>query len=903
MTHCHVVIILLISAVASCYADIPPDVPLQDGMEPQLYELTNKEPLLFRAAPSSPAFSVRTASSSSPTSSLRVPTPRLSAATNQAFRDAINWMRATPLPPVGGAFFNYMATHPRNLVPMTYLATGQGSPDPAAKPALDVLRQGIAQGAIDWVQWRDAGGLDWAQFTALLSLYMVSYLFFAPISTNHYHSILSHAHLPCLCLQTTKDPRYPSTFFAIANDYCLNHKRQLFAAQGYTLGTTSNMDVYWKGTAEYSRNAGWTLGQTGVISQIVLLLAGFHKVQQDFAFPLPMNATSAWASLWTTAAFMWRQYPPLLPSTDPMIQEAQFWNIVRGLLVDHTDYLIVSYVPSGRVPNQRFSGVTALTQVGYVFKDYVYAIDGAIRYTYAVNNQNVTLSTLVDIASNTYVQGTTGVSSIVSDECWPDGAILERSVNYNQGEVRGFLYMQPLMPSAAEQARLDAVVQQYRAWENGLKMPNGNIPAIGNSPPTGYAPTTFFVRPELNVQNMTAPTASVLFPYSGYAALRFRRTPSSNSNVSIVNNDEYMFMNYGLPSRGHQVSSVHYLAYFGVDRVLLSTGGDPTYGFYPDVNKGKSTFVDEPCSYKATGWIVDGLNVQQVYTYPPNNWTAVTKVSQNKLASRFLSGGVAFDVVEHSFFVKFGGLYGASLTPVVPATQPGVTVQMQRMVIANKEDSVWFVVDRMTPMSNDTSAHEYRLPWILPQDFQAQDDVLLTSKGLSTRKFNSTNVFIQHTYINSSSSGSSTSVRMELYYGQYSSESPIRTSGSTNSGIRTDLGPLGWSSPGIGTVNAAPNVHSVVGGVTGVVTLVTSIQSVPNGGSVNAMSAACIEQQTTTFSGIVCNTTSGYQLQVSWDGSTGIAQQRDGVWRTIPKKMRVEKLNVADAAALRPPTY
>jgi hypothetical protein len=268
------------------------------------------------------------------------------------------------------------------------------------------------------------------------------------------------------------------------------------------------------------------LGQASqVLPQIMLVLAGFLKVADQPAMDRP-TLVAAWGS----GAFMRAARPPLAaPAAAGVLREAQLTAIRRGLFVDHTDYLIQAYKFTGRVPNQRLEGLSTLVTMGALFKDFCAADTAAVRYTVWCQGEAKSFTRLSDVAANAYADGLAGLQMQMDEEYWADGAVLERSSNYNRGQVGGLRDVRLMVPPAAR-ARVDAIVAGYAAWEDGLRMPNGDLPPVGNVPPLGAG----------DGGGPPPGTPSAVFPRSGYAALRGE-------------GDQYMFVNFGVPSRGHQI--------------------------------------------------------------------------------------------------------------------------------------------------------------------------------------------------------------------------------------------------------------------------------------------------------------------------------------------------------------
>jgi hypothetical protein len=314
--------------------------------------------------------------------------------------------------------------------------------------------------------------------------------------------------------------------------------------------------------------------------------------------------------------------------------------------------------------------------------------------------------------------------------------------------------------------------------------------------------------------------------------------------------------------------------FYALGRVHLTTGGPPTYGFDPGANARRASFLDEACSFKANAWVVDNLNLAAAFTYPPFGWAPLNATSARTLGVRALRSA-AFDVVEHSFWARFGGSYGAG----VVGTEAATVARVQRVVIVHKARATWYVADRIVPEDAGAAGagvHEYRHPWNLPADLHPAD-VALFRDGFATRRAGGPNLRVWH----------DAAVRTELYHGQYASQ-PIRVAGLASTPVRSNLGPLGWSASGIGAMEPAVNVHTVLA-ASGPVALLTVLQAAAEGAPAAGAAPAWCQRLAT---GVRC-THGAVRLQVAWEADAAWDGLYDGAKKT-------QKL-AADGPLLRPP--
>ena len=161
-----------------------------------------------------------------------------------------------------------------------------------------------------------------------------------------------------------------------------------------------------------------------------------------------------------------------------------------------------------------------------------------------------------------------------------------------------------------------------------MLMPDGKLPPVGNIGRNGGGKMERLSSKMQLQSRAEAPSSlpSFVARYSGYAALRGVGGPGPGPGPGGAAPQQYMAVNFGFMSRGHKVSAPHYIVLSVADGPLvLSTGGSPTYGF--PITGPAAPFLDEGSSYKASSWLVDGLNLAATYTYAPFGWAEASAPS------------------------------------------------------------------------------------------------------------------------------------------------------------------------------------------------------------------------------------------------------------------------------------
>ena len=691
---------------------------------------------------------------------------------------------------------------------------------PARKVAdMKTLRDGLVSGSIPWKDF----GPNWNTYTSFLLSFM-----------------------------SNGDANTFKTSAALITDYCANNKRLV------NPNVTYDAKWYSINAPGYSRNASWVLGQAGTVGGLVDILGGFIKTYDK----APYGDKKVLMEMMTNKTFLMKPTPRLSDAKKATIPftPAQFKSIRTGLLVDHTRYFIMRYKYTGAVPNQRAAGLDTLTRIGYLFKgfcdddttqyEYTYYTGPSVKgYPVPVNSYTRTFTKLRDIAENAFSEGVEGMTMQLNDEFWIDGPCLERALNYNVGQIRelGGEWKETAIPSIWK--KIQQQQASFQSWMDGIRMPSGKCPPIGNTSFSGIDTT--------KVQTVSG---SCVYPFGGYAALRDGSGPDAR----------YMFLNCNQKSRGHEYNGSNVIFVHAFGSMLLTSGGAATYGSNPVENAIKGQAVGEGTSFKVNTWLVDNLNRSATLNtqVSPPSFGTITKCSSVPLRMRFQTTRV-FDVVEHSIDTRFGagtnssfssknvpGSFGTMQTP----TKSTATITHQRIIIFVKPENAWIIVDRLVPQ--DTKVHEYRHPWILDASFTT-GDVNLAPNGFATSRKTGPNVSVTH----------ARDVLVNMYYGQETSGTPV-ASNAKSPVPGTNFGPAGWSAPGIGTVNPCVHVHSVFSAA-GPVTMVTTIRAIAPGVALLPLTA----KVATTDTGLQC-AYMALTLKMEWVPDPG-----DGIYDSATKLM------------------
>jgi regulation of enolase protein 1 (concanavalin A-like superfamily) len=454
------------------------------------------------------------------------------------------------------------------------------------------------------------------------------------------------------------------------------------------------------------------------------------------------------------------------PGSYDVFPSKQVADLALSLVEDHPIALQERYLTAGAVPNQRFSGLFSLLLTS--------------RYLDMFNSVQNTIKPNAEAAMLDYLSTTN----------YPDGGMLEQSLNYNEGDARRMAELISIysgVNAGAWKTSMERTVDRFWQMEWALRGPTFSVPQIGNrrtditpevwtsstarqnwinSQLAKYVPKGTLEQQINNAYAGGQPPVftSIAFPFSGYFLQRSGWTMD----------DMALFFMSGRPQRGHSMRDKNAIQVSAHGRDLLVASGFPTYGSnssgYP---AGVENYLAEHSSAKVNTVLVDGksqnrTDAQQVYTDPVNSlWHTSPH----------------FDFVE--------GLHAAGYGDELD-------VSHQRQTVFVKEAGAWVVLDNL--FSTDQTSHTYRQTWNFQPYYTPtsgtsvfgfkENEVLVDSvnKRIYTADNDTTqtpNVFL-HSFGNN--------VSYEKYYG---STAPI----------------YGWYARGYGDGIPAVDVHARFSGV------------------------------------------------------------------------------------------
>lgn len=379
---------------------------------------------------------------------------------------------------------------------------------------------------------------------------------------------------------------------------------------------------------------------------------------------------------------------PLTATERDLISPVELAHIAFSMVYDHPDALRKRYLTVEAVPNQRRNGLTALLMTAVQFREFRVS-------------QELLQETLVGL--NDYLQGAFE----------KDGGMLEKSFNYNFGDAVALRemadWLRPTLPDMAE--RIDAKRTHFYRFAAALSTPFARLPAMAsygpvNPPPLwqNQARRETYLAAQINIlpgrddalveqiagQFINATNtpslafSSVVFPYSGFAALR--RDGHWDS--------PYLFMQTSRPSRGHRSMGQNAIQVAAYGRMFLTSSGVPVYSPQQLPENLQADFaainqlLGEHSSLKENTVIVDGQSQQLV--------GPVAAHAQEFPIHMRWSTSPQFDFTE--------GLYDAGYR--------GAKVDHRREVIFVRDPGFWIVTDRL--INHDQRPHQFTQIWNFP---------------------------------------------------------------------------------------------------------------------------------------------------------------------------------------------
>jgi hypothetical protein len=495
----------------------------------------------------------------------------------------------------------------------------------------------------------------------------------------------------------TRETAALQKWFSLAADFASRQKNMVSPLNLST--NTANRALYrtvWQG-ADWGATSASALSQGDRATEMLAAAAIYCKLlPENSSRQVDWNAApsqSATASLAEGAT-------SLIPAED-------LARIVFSLMADTPEALILRYFQIGAVPNQRINGLHALYLLANVFDEFK-AAPGLLSHT--------------DQA----------LGRFADEMFYPDGAMLERSPNYNEGDalqIREIAAMASAGSTGAGITRLSGKIQAYEKSTAWMANPLGTLPRMatyaapaypelwrggsiidawrnGTVLRTSYLSTTNAAslavwRGLLDSSQPVPGTTSSALPYAGYYMMR-------NGWGSRAH---YLFFANTPPGRGHRQLDQNGIQIAAFGRELLTVAGPPPYdATFVDSSQsadfnGFASFLGEASTFKCNTVAVDGRSQNEGNT--TNNVAVTTTRANPWLTTR------DFDFVEGNYTAGYGGtnVYNPLLTTGDNGAALNDTAH-RRSIVFVKQAGLWLVTDRMSTTA--TQPRRYRQIWNFP---------------------------------------------------------------------------------------------------------------------------------------------------------------------------------------------
>ncbi len=485
-------------------------------------------------------------------------------------------------------------------------------------------------------------------------------------------------------------------WFEILADFSTRQKSMVAALQLYENPSRQAAYRTIYGSSDWSGQAAAALGQGDRVNELLGALSLFCKMLPE-ATPVQREWNASMQEPLTQA--------PVAGAMQQIPAEAMA-RVTQSLMADNTEALMLTYFLPGWFPNQRLNGLRALYLVA-TFLDEFKAAPELLRQ--------------VDVA----------LTDFAHTSFYPDGAMLERSPNYNAGDA-GKIRLMVRLEGTNGIAGVALLADRLAACERVfafMQTPYGGLPRMASD--AGYNPTelwlggatldawrTRFRNWVSSARDTTAtnlylgmldsgqpvPSAtSVAFPYAGYYLMR--NGWSSRSH--------YLYFANTPPGNGHSQMDMNGIQVSAFGRSLLSTAGPPPYGpTFVDASQtndyaGFALYQGEGSSFKVNTVAVDGRSQNENRV---RNATATTTTMTNTWFT-----GPEFDYVEGSYSAGYGNGNGGWMViydAFTNSTALVTSVTHVRSVFFLRDPGLWVVTDVMA--SRDSSRHDYRQIWNFP---------------------------------------------------------------------------------------------------------------------------------------------------------------------------------------------
>ena len=489
---------------------------------------------------------------------------------------------------------------------------------------------------------------------------------------------------------------YLKKYFQVMEDFAQNYRKQVEApmegmSESEKLYYAQNVDhrVYIKlGGAYASANLNVAQRASDLIGSLGVILKALPSE----------NAVGSGIEYFSSPEAVFTD--KLEEETYNLIDPVRFARIMYHMMYSEMERVYV-YLDLNAIANQQQLGLSSCFRYACIFKDFTPSRNRLDTLTEKMNN-------------------------LLVSSMHPDGGVLEKSFNYNIGDVSQKKYMtafaEVMAPEFAE--KTDSAAQICGYWdklEEGYKSNLGILPNVGNMSNLGTPAIWNNASKKAELEEKTKKNRelkyeSVYFPYSGYAALR------NNWDVDGLYMGVY---NNNYRSTGHCMAGVNgILNLSAYGRTMLLSGGAPWYGTsyaeaYPEFIKNGYDEINgyylETSSRKISTVMVNGKSQAVTNNSYGENGEfiaengAVTSAPEEPLPFRW-STSDSFDFEEGIWqggYTPFDS--EESLTEEYTSEDIERSADHTRQIIFVKEAGLWIVLDDMENMNARTN--EYQQVW------------------------------------------------------------------------------------------------------------------------------------------------------------------------------------------------
>jgi hypothetical protein len=515
----------------------------------------------------------------------------------------------------------------------------------------------------------------------------------------------------------TGDSDFLVKYFDILQDFSINQKKQFDALPEAIRTDYRSPDrnyINW-----ISGDAEAQLGQGARVNTFIKCLALFSKC----VTPSARYPHRSWDDVLTPFT------DPVLPEQAALIDPVAVAHIAKSIVVDHSTALLARYENPGAVPNQRREGISALLTASIVFSDFIL------------------------VKESLFGRSADAMKSVVLGSVYPDGAYLERSFNYNQGDIDAMSeirkLIQDVMPDFAQ--KIDQTQSRALRFRAAMSLPVGGLPLCGtyyypNPPAFWLDPPSFeldqkttndsqfisFTNAEFNKeilfhdyehdelrrsivdalwknQPQAAPVfTSIAFPYVGWYIMR----------DGWKHDSLFLALAASRPGRGHHAYDNNAINIVAYGRHLIVSGGSTWYTpnhapeHQRDEFKQFHEYIGEDSAYKSCTIIVDGKA-------PTGRNVPIALEAYKEPIQSAWHTSEHFDFAEGKYDLGYGGSHNEFKRNSLDMKNLD-DVTHRRLVFFLRKQKFWIVVDRLNSPSD--TERTYTQIWRFPPLHNDKDE-------------------------------------------------------------------------------------------------------------------------------------------------------------------------------------